>query len=657
VAAAAIACALVAWQRCGGSAHAPSGSRSEAPGSVASVPWVPRGGATDPRRPAETRDRARLSGHVTWPTGAPVPGARVWIERDPTAEVVAGPDGAFSFDVAPGGYVLGAQHEHAVSGAWPVAISADPASNAPIRIMLRPGVTLRVSVLSPAQEPVQGAQLEVLGQRAQATTDARGEAEIEALAPGELEVRVSAAGYPVDVTTTHVDVFGAASHLTVRLRAGFSVAGQVIDGSGAGVAGARLIACRTCLESELAATNVAATDASGQFELRDVASGAQTVRVVDPRGRFAPPLLIEVSAPVSGLTLVVSAPISDEVRATLEPAEATLAGRVVDTARQPLPGLCVELAPDAGVIGPSPSTMTAGDGSFAFDRLPAGDYRITVATAGCLHNLGELVAGAGDRAVVIQVARTGTLAGSVVHEDGSRPRFGASLTNDKGAGAHLAGLTGAFRIDDLPPGVYELTISGPGFGDLRREVSIDAGAETDVGSLVVRGGRTLTGVVVDDHGAPVGGAKVLVDQPYDAGVIDDVRMVITDAAGRFALRGIPVRTTLLAAGAEDPRTGCRSMRVPIPDGTADPAPVRLVIRPCGSIAGTVSNDAGPLAGAMIGCGEPEVAMAITDARGRFTMPIVPPGEHSLTIYPPRARPVVRDVRVDPGQRRELAIEL
>jgi hypothetical protein len=79
-------------------------------------------------------------------------------------------------------------------------------------------------------------------------------------------------------------------------------------------------------------------------------------------------------------------------------------------------------------------------------------------------------------------------------------------------------------------------------------------ATTDLGDIVVEGGRTITGRVVDDRGAPVAGAMVAITKAgpslyeYDDETLKrrlGEPFARTDATGRYQIQGVPAGDDLL----------------------------------------------------------------------------------------------------------------
>src|SRR5690606_36964509 len=106
----------------------------------------------------------------------------------------------------------------------------------------------------------------------------------------------------------------------------------------------------------------------------------------------------------------------------------------------------------------------------------------------------------------------------------------------------------------------------------QRDVKIEPGKTTDVGTLTLVRGRKLTGTVVDAAGKPVPGAKVKTgdflyslqgaeDQMEQLEEMAGMKSGMTDQDGRFVLVGIAKKETSIIA--DHPARG-RSNAIAIP---------------------------------------------------------------------------------------------
>src|SRR6185295_16456905 len=124
---------------------------------------------------------------------------------------------------------------------------------------------------------------------------------------------------------------------------------------------------------------------------------------------------------------------------------------------------------------------------------------------------------------------------------------------------------------------YELTVSGELARRVVGDVVVSAGRITDLGTIEVDRGHTLTGTVVDLHGSSVAGAEVR--------SLDADAPAMSDGQGRFTITGlVPGVARVVASHA----TRGRSEVVALEAGRSAPAPVTLVLRGAGSLAGQVT---------------------------------------------------------------------
>jgi hypothetical protein len=208
----------------------------------------------------------------------------------------------------------------------------------------------------------------------------------------------------------------------------------------------------------------------------------------------------------------------------------------------PLGGVTVTLTPNGG--GSPVTTVTLGDGTYAFDHVPLGGYDITVTPPdgyGPAVPLTGVVVGAGGlTGQDFALSRPGSLSGQVTDADTSDPLPGVqiAITGPAGTVRVPADSDGSFFLGGLDPGTYTIEIAGPdgyvAVGPQQHVVTITAAGEIRGGQdFAVRRTFTVNGVVTAG-GDPVPGAVITVD---DAGGTA-VGSATSSAAGTFSVPGL-----------------------------------------------------------------------------------------------------------------------
>lgn len=499
-------------------------------------------------------------------------------------------------------------------------------------------------------------------------TDAEGRFTIQALASGTHRlsaldgVHAPATSDPVAVSDQPV------TGVTITMKAGGTLAGRVTDTAGAPVPHATVRVAGQSRAMWGVTPRQVTCDDQGAFEVRGLPRRKLSVRAESD----------QAASQIAEADLTERA--KQEVKLVLDVAGA-IAGKVVDEGGGAVAEIQVtafpDLADDAGWNGMAlagmTSAMTDGAGAFEIRGLPDGGYKLVAARAVRLFDWGQqgTKARTGDRAVVVRLPAPGTLKGRLALHGGGAPR---QALVQLGFSPPTPARDGAFEVRDVTPGTHDVVFRGLEFAELvQRNVKIEPGKTTDLGTLTVHRGRRLAGKVVDPKGTPVAGARVKLgemlfsiddDDGTTSGLEDlsGIRSAVTGPDGAFAITGVPAKAT--TAAAEHPSHG-RSAPVPIAEGTEDPAPVVLALRGFGSIAGKVVLKGAPQPNVMItrsskGAGA-QLSMARTDERGTFTLAKVPEGEHVLQAMmeagPGTHRSTSVTVNVAAGKEAQVTIDI
>jgi hypothetical protein len=293
----------------------------------------------------------------------------------------------------------------------------------------------------------------------------------------------------------------------------------------------------------------------------------------DGRFRFSAPRGAVLEARKAGFapgraSVDLLATLERRVTVTLGPPEAAaseaavIAGRVVASGSgAPVPDALVvaERGAFEGALVRA-QAATGADGSFELRGLAAGQYRVTARAEGRAPRTVRRVA-AGTTDVVVELGEGGRLRGCVRDAGSGAPvaPFTVLVLDRRTAlfrplqgSRSFVDASGCYALDDLAPGPAAVVISAPGFAP-SRELAVDVAASSEAvaDAALERGGR-LTGTVVSaGTGAPLAGAVLSVEGSLSdaSSTFPVLAAATTDAAGRFALEGLPGRFSILAAAA------------------------------------------------------------------------------------------------------------
>jgi protocatechuate 3,4-dioxygenase beta subunit len=582
-------------------------------------------------RPAHGLEVAVLDGERD---EAPIEGASVDI-RDPSRQrrqTLA--DGLATFPaVAPGTAWLSVSAPDRATTILRVDVPEGRGTLA-LRVVLDAGRVIEGVVLTPDGDPAVGAKV------ATRIAAGPGAAAVAADVDGGFSVRVPD-GVTVTLRATAVGFVAAEITVppdtplpvTLTLGAGRTLSGIVTDDREVPLASA--VVRGITPEHEVLE---AVTDPSGAFELQGVPPAPIELLAVAGSGLSEPLAVAGGDGSIEGLALVV-------------PTRGWIRGVVRDADGEPLANATVHASPDlrgrmgsdAGRIGRGAMIAVADDeGHFALEGLRPGRY--------ALRPLGADEVGAdpitrtpafastGQDDVVVTRLRGGRLTAAVVDAAGAPVAY--TVRVDTGAPHLIHDATGRFSIDGIAAGPHVVTIDGRGLGGFELiDVEVREGETTDLGTLRDDGGRRLEGRVVDGHGLPVAGARVLaggtIDQLPDGTfevrtrggdlTDDEVR---TDREGAFEIVGLPPGPLVVVA--THPAIGrSRGERV-----TQEISAMVLELLPTASIRGTVIDVDRPAVGAAVTVSSDATAdvrrIAMTDDSGAFTLEGVPAGPTTVT---------------------------
>ena len=496
----------------------------------------------------------------------------------------------------------------------------------------------------PAGQPVDRARLRLqrlwadgtLGVPHQGGPDQKGRFFFTARSPGTYRLVIEAPGLARQVRRVTVLTDGDQRLGTLRLARERAVAGQVVDGAGRPLPGVTITAVSGLVPAgrALEPPHVAHSDVQGRFSLSGLAPGRYRLRAAAEG--FAAAVKREVEAP----TL--------DVRLTLRPLRAVL-GRVLRKG-QPVAGATVSLVGSGA--WPPRRVRTDEGGQFIFSRLPEGIYELRARQKEWVSRPSppvDVLGGGQPPTVTLHLLKGEVIRGRVRDAASGKGVAGARLIAARQTLAfnpHYAQTDeqGIFRLGPLLPDEYRVTVEREGYLP-RRGVGLTVlPLENPPLKLRLRPGATLAGVVVDDTGRPVAGARLeLVGRAVGSFIAD------RDPAGVQTQQTL--WNQLLRAMSQTPAVEPEPVEIPASLGVMT-GPVPLV--PGGDQLGDLTGGQG------LAPAEGPAQGFVTDDQGRFRIRGVPPGKLALVVRHPdyvrHRTPPLRIGREDPG-REDLRVQL
>ena len=448
-----------------------------------------------------------------------------------------------------------------------------------------------------------------------------------------------------------------ASHRSVRidiyLFAGSNVYGKVVDDTGSAIPEANIM-CVPSYSSLLSPTETpyafreTRSDEAGNFEIAQVPAGSYQV--------FAQKKGYKIT--LTGTPIFPNGYRDiQNLRLQLDPVDGgdhRVYGIVTDTANQPIDGASVELSGLASesIQRLSKETRTGADGTFLFEGIEIGMYRLKVRKEGYSTRTSGRVRLDKENHITLNAA--GLVEGIVlVRETGKAPEAlceisaapisiqgtisPMALLNENGETTYKTDEEGRFSLM-LSPGLYRLEARCTNFTPGRVEVEVVEGERVDgVKIFLNKEGGTISGIVATQDGnSPQGATVVLVESgsAAETALLTQLgggeRSMQVDTDGAFSFTNLPAGQYNVIAQHANYALAESGMLVLEEQGTLEN--IRITLGSGGVIEGYVYRDGRPVSGAMVAAmGSASMDNDTTDARGFYSITGLAEGSYQLTM--------------------------
>jgi hypothetical protein len=374
-----------------------------------------------------------------------------------------------------------------------------------------------------------------------------------------------------------------------------TITGKVTNTSGAPVQGA----------SVSAGGNGAITGADGAYSLDAPAGSANITAALGGYQSASETVTVTAGTSTAAPTLQL---------APVNPGNVT--GQVVDSNNAALA--------NANVTAAGLSTLTAADGTYALNNLPAGATTITASLTGFQTGSTSVtvVAAATTAAPAITLTSgSGTITGTVKSSAGAAIS-GASV--GFGGGTATTDASGVYTLTGVPVGTVQLVASASGFNSMTQSVTVSGGATSTANFTLtpVASTGSITGKVTSaSSGALLSGATV----SWSGGT------TTTNTSGIYTLTNVTAGTQNVTAS----KTGYLARTLPVTVTGGATATLNIAIATAGKITAKVVSPSGAVvSGATVTIKGGVIATTVTGTTattGLFTTNWIPVGTYTVTI--------------------------
>ncbi len=466
-------------------------------------------------------------------------------------------------------------------------------------LRLKRGAAAEGLVVDEKARPIEGATVRFQNVAAQsasaqsARTDAKGRFFFEALAAASGRFTAQHPGFaPAESEILELDGYTPLEGVRIRMQDGLQLMGLVVFEGGAAAHGAQV----ELTDRHGRALRSAVTDAQGKFEVLGLRPDRVQLYAQHPQGSSAPRTLdLRAGDQPPQLRLILAR-------------TAAIEGRVVTPKDTPVEGaqLWAWGGSDGGWTRRTLSAVSDPDGRFRLSGLEAGlTYQIRaappqVAGARQYRSKREPTLAQPGEQVRIVLEPDGAIEGRVQLQEGGVPALYWVSLDAFSPELSFSAKDGAFSLRSVPAGEYAVRVRGAGFAEARAPAKVRSGETTNLGTISLKRGRSLSGRVEKPSGEPIAGAAVMAGRNlvgtgaktrakarFGIGVVSQTT---SDAQGEFQLSGVRSGYVVLVAEHESLGRSTPLELVPTQDA---PPRVTLVIPEPASLDGLVLSGGQP----------------------------------------------------------------
>jgi protocatechuate 3,4-dioxygenase beta subunit len=622
-----------------------------------------------------------VSGRVVDAAGKPIAGVRVWANvADSTVTDV---DGTYTvkflysasgwLQFSKDGFVT--QYYGGASSASFARVLKVPLGTAVtgINVTLLRSASISGHVADAAGSPLEGVFVSAipypccsLGSLNYSYTEDDGSYQIDQLPPGSYALYFSKSqssflsqylgGTPTLLGATVLTV-GSGSKLTVgttTLVTSASISGRVVDSAGNPIEGASV----TARGSGQSFIHAASTAEDGSYTIDGLAAGSYTLEFSKSGSSFLTQYLGGTSSSQGATVLTVALGDSLTHKDMTLPTAASISGRVVDEAGNPIEGVSVAASSTTSGSG---NARTAADGTYKVDGLVAGSYTLQFSKPGSYPTQYFGGTSSSQKATVLTVASGDALrltdmtlltvaliSGRVVDAAGN-PIAGVSVSANSTSGGYGSAQTaadGTYKVDGLAAGSYTLQFSkwrssyvsrylgGTSSAQGATVLTVAAGDALANKDMTLPTGASISGTVRDSSGKPLAGATIQAESLADGWAVSHAT---SGADGTYTVAGLEAGEYLVSFSEKsstpeywDDKTWATAESITVTLGQKVVG-IDSMLTVGASIAGVVRDAQGaPIQGVYVVAVGPTRSSAQTGPDGAYVLSGLPAGSYKVS---------------------------